>query len=107
MSNHSRQRSKIWNSFGRNVPLAPQVPQDLLESVTRIISDRSVSALFFKNYHLMDYELMGGDGREVILAQGKQRGITPTLPPAVPFGSRQFPTLISGGAGPTSLVELH
>lgn len=82
-------------------------PQDLLELVTRIISDRSVGALFFKNYHLIDYELMGGDGREVILAQDKQRDITPTLPPAVPFGSRQFPTLISSGAGPTSLVELH
>jgi hypothetical protein len=82
-------------------------PQDMLESLTRIVSDRSVGALFFQNYHLMDYELMGGDGRDAILAQDKQRGITPTLPPAVPFGSHQFPTLISGGAGPTSLAELH
>jgi hypothetical protein len=29
--------------------------------LTRIIADRSVGALFFGNYHLMDYELMGGD----------------------------------------------
>lgn len=82
-------------------------PQDMLESLTRIISDRSVGALFFKNYHLMDYELMGGDGRDAILAQDKQRGITPTLPPAVPFGSNQFPTLVSGGSGAKSLADLH
>ena len=38
-------------------------PDDMLESLTRIIADRSVGALFFGNYHLMDYELMGGDAR--------------------------------------------
>lgn len=81
-------------------------PEDMLESLTRIISDRSVGALFFKNYYLMDYELMGGDGRATILAEDKRLGITPTLPPAVPFGSHQFPTLISGGKGPASLADL-
>jgi hypothetical protein len=34
-------------------------------------------------------------------------GIMLALPPAIPFGSHQFTTLISGGTGPTSLVELH
>ena len=82
-------------------------PQDMLEGVTRIIADRSVGALFFKNYHLMDYELMGGDGRDTILAEDKARGITPTLPPAVPFGSHQFPTLVTAGPGATSLADLH
>jgi hypothetical protein len=32
---------------------------DMLDSLTRIIADRSVGSLFFGNYHLMDYELMG------------------------------------------------
>ena len=36
-------------------------PDDMLTSLTRIIADRSVGALFFGNYYLMDYELMGGD----------------------------------------------
>ena len=36
-------------------------PDDMLESLTRIIADRSVGALFFGNYHLMDFELMGGE----------------------------------------------
>ena len=35
----------------------------MMQSLTRIIADRSVGALFFGNYHLMDYELMGGDAR--------------------------------------------
>jgi hypothetical protein len=81
-------------------------PQDMLEAVTRIIADRSVGALFFKNYHLMDYELMGGDARDAILADDKQLGITPILPPAVPFGSHQFPTLVTPGAGASSLADL-
>src|SRR5262249_45933174 len=34
-------------------------PDDMLTSMTRIISDRSVGALFFGNYKVMDFELMG------------------------------------------------
>jgi hypothetical protein len=30
-----------------------------------------------------------------------------TLPPAIPFGSHQFTTLISGGVDPNFLMELH
>ncbi len=47
-------------------------PQDMLQSLTRIIADRSVGALFFGNYHLMDYELMGGDARAAIIAETGQ-----------------------------------
>src|SRR5437764_4644031 len=49
-------------------------PQDMLESMTRIIADRSVGQLFFGNYHIMDYELMGGDGRAAIIAESGKRG---------------------------------
>ena len=38
----------------------------MLASLTRIIGDRSVGSLFFGNYHLMDFELMGGDARAAI-----------------------------------------
>jgi hypothetical protein len=81
-------------------------PGDMLESLTRIIADRTVGSLFFGNYGVMDYELMGGDARQAILAEDKRRGITPSLPPAVPFGSHQWPTLITPGPGPTSLADL-
>ena len=81
-------------------------PDDMLDSLTRIIGDRSVGSLFFGNYHLMDYELMGGDARAAIIAEADRRGMKPFLPPAVPFGSSQWPTLITPGPGPTSLADL-
>jgi hypothetical protein len=82
-------------------------PDDMMDSLTRIIADRSVGALFFGNYHLMDYELMGGDARAAITAESAKRGVKPFLPPAVPFGSKQWPTLITQGPGPTSLSDLQ
>ncbi|BBC00605.1 MULTISPECIES: hypothetical protein [Bradyrhizobium] len=82
-------------------------PSDMLESLTRIIADRSVGALFFGSYHLMDYELMGGDAREAIIAETKKRGMTAFLPPLVPFGSKQWPTLITPGPGPATIADLR
>jgi hypothetical protein len=81
-------------------------PDDMLDSMTRIIADRSVGAVFFGNYHLMDYELMGGDARQAIIAEDAKRAITPVLPPLVPFGSHQWPMLITRGAGAGSLAQL-
>src|SRR5204862_7541775 len=49
-------------------------PEDMLDSLTRIISDRWVGSLFFGNYYLMDYELMGGDARAAIIAESAKRG---------------------------------
>jgi hypothetical protein len=54
----------------------------------------------------MDYELMGGDARAAIIAETEKRGMKPFLPPAVPFGSKQWPTLITPGPGPTSLADV-
>jgi hypothetical protein len=82
-------------------------PTDMLESLTRIIADRSVGSLFFGNYHLMDYELMGGDARVAIAAETAKRGMTAFLPPVVPFGSKQWPSLITAGPGPASIADLH
>jgi len=82
-------------------------PSEMLESLTRIIADRSVGALFFGNYYLMDFELMGGNGRAAIIAEDEKRGMKPFLPPAVPFGSKQWPTLVTPGPGPASIADLH
>jgi hypothetical protein len=81
-------------------------PEDMLEAMTRIIADRSVGAMFFGNYYLMDYELMGGDGRRAIAAQSAKYDMKPFLPPAVSFGSHQWPALITPGSGPASLDDL-
>ena len=80
---------------------------DMLDSMTRIISDRIVGTPFFGNEHVMDYELMGGDARDAIVAASKARGTMAFLPPAVPFGSHQGPTPVTPGEGPASLAQLH
>jgi hypothetical protein len=81
-------------------------PEDMLEALTRIIADRSIGAAFFGNYHLMDYELMGGDARQAIIDEDMRRNIPVTLPPQVPFGSHQWPTLITPGPGAKSLSDV-
>jgi hypothetical protein len=81
-------------------------PDDMLESLTRIIADRSVGAAFFGNYYLMDYELMGGDARQAVIDEDKKRNISVNLPPQVSFGSHQWPTLITPGTGPKTLADL-
>jgi hypothetical protein len=53
----------------------------------------------------MDYELMGGDARAAIVAEGAKLGTKPFLPPVVPFGSKQWP-VITAGPGPASLADL-
>jgi hypothetical protein len=81
-------------------------PADMLESLTRIISDRTVGETFFGNRYLMDYELMGGDARASIERITKAQGMPTHLPPRVPFGSHQWPTLVIPGDGPASLADL-
>ena len=81
-------------------------PQDMLDSLTRIISDRTVGETFFGSPYLMDYELMGGDARNAIIAETAARGMSVQLPPPVPFGSHQWPTLITPGPGAASLADL-
>jgi len=81
-------------------------PEDMLDSMTRIIGDRVVGGLFFGNPAVMDFELMGGNARDAIIAEAGKRGMTPFLPPKVPFGSNQWPTLITPGPGAASLADL-
>jgi hypothetical protein len=81
-------------------------PADMLESLTRIVADRTVGAVFFGNYYLMDYELMGGDARQAIIDESAKHGMKPFLPPRVAFGSHQWPTLVTPGQGPASLSDL-
>jgi hypothetical protein len=82
-------------------------PGELMEALTRIIADRSDGALFFGNYYLMDYELMGGDARAAIIAESAKLGTKPFLPPPVPFDSKQWPMRITPGPGVASVRALH
>lgn len=81
-------------------------PDDMLTALTRVIADRSVGQEFFGNYYMMDYELMGGDGRDAIAAADKQMGVPVYLPPLVPFGSHEWPGKIVPGDGPGTIEQL-
>jgi hypothetical protein len=83
-------------------------PDQMLDVLIRTVADRSVGQVFFGNYYLMDYELMGGDGRRAIQAEDKKYGIPVFLPPAVPFHSNEWPFRIdpSQGEGPATIEEI-
>src|SRR5260370_24928531 len=57
-------------------------PQGMLTSMVRIISDRSVGALFFGSDRLMDFELVGGDARKTIVSEMQRRCKQHFRPPA-------------------------
>jgi hypothetical protein len=83
-------------------------PEQMFDVLIRTVADRSVGMVFFGNYYLMDYELMGGDGREAIQAEDKKYGIPVFLPPAVPFHSNEWPFRIdpSQGEGPATIEDI-
>lgn len=74
-------------------------PEQMLNVLIRTVSDRSVGQVFFGNYYLMDYELMGGDAREAIQAEDRKYGIPEFLPALVPFHSNEWPFRIDPGQG--------
>jgi hypothetical protein len=83
-------------------------PEKLLELLGRIVSDRAVGQVFFKDYYLMDVVLLGGGGRKVIAEESIKRGMQPLLPPAAPFYSNEWPwrTVPKKGKGPSNMEEV-
>ena len=83
-------------------------PDQMLDVLIRTVADRSVGQVFFGNYYLMDYELMGGDARKAIAVEDKKYGIPVFLPPAVPFHPNEWPFRIdpSQGEGPATIEEI-
>jgi hypothetical protein len=83
-------------------------PDDMLDLLVRIVSDRALGESFYKNYMMMDYELLGSGGRNAIQKEAEKRGQKALLPPLVPFNSNQWPmrTDTKFGSGPTTLEEI-
>ncbi|HEY9731964.1 MAG TPA: hypothetical protein V6C89_08630 [Drouetiella sp.] len=81
---------------------------DMLNAFIRIISDRALGEAFYKNYRLMDYELLGGGGRKAIEVEANKRGKKAILPPLVPYNSNAWPwkTDPSTGSGPALLEDI-
>ena len=66
-------------------------PEKMLDVLVRIVADRSLGAMFFRDYFLMDVELLGGGGRAAIEREMAKRGREALLPPLVPFRSSDWP----------------
>jgi hypothetical protein len=83
-------------------------PEKMLEVLTRIVSDRGIGMVFFRDYFLMDAELLGGGGRKAIEREATKRGMKPLLPPLAPFYTNDWPwkTNPKKGKGPATLEQI-
>jgi hypothetical protein len=98
-------------------------PEQMIDELARIVSDRALGRLFFNNYHLMDTELVSNEIERpahsarggstvfssftVIAEECGKLGLKPLLPPRAPFHSHEWPwrTDASQGSGPKTLRE--
>jgi hypothetical protein len=105
--------------------------ETVLNLLARIISDRALGKVYFKDYFLMDVELVSTGGRDAVanemsrrvpasggaymvfsghdkvLEEARARGLEPLMPPLAPFHSQQWPwrTDDTQGEGPKTLAE--
>jgi hypothetical protein len=84
-------------------------PEKMFDVFTRIVADRGLGMVFFRDYFLMDVELLGGGGRKAIEHEMTKRGLKPLLPTLAPFRSNDWPwkTDPSKGTGPATLEEVQ
>lgn len=98
-------------------------PDQMIEELARIVSDRALGQMFFNNYYLMDVELVSSEierpappprqgsivssSFSVIAEECRKLGLEPLLPRLAPFHSHEWPwrTDASQGSGPRSLRE--
>lgn len=83
-------------------------PEKMLDVLCRIVADRALGMVFFKDYFLMDVELLGGGGRKAIEHEMSKRGLKPLLPTLAPFRSNDWPwkTDPKKGTGPARLEDV-
>jgi hypothetical protein len=82
-------------------------PEKMLDVLGRIVADRSLGMMFFRDYFLMDVELLGGGGRAAIEREMAKRGKEALLPTLAPFRSNDWPwkTDPTKGTGPARLED--
>ncbi len=82
-------------------------PEKLLDVLGRIVADRSLGMVFFRDFFAMDVELLGGGGRAAIEREMAKRGKEALLPSLAPFRSNDWPwkTDPTKGTGPAQLED--
>jgi hypothetical protein len=83
-------------------------PEKMLDVLGRIVADRALGMVFFRDYFLMDVELLGGGGRAAIEREMAKRGQKALLPTLAPFRSKDWPwkTDPTKGTGPARLEDV-
>jgi hypothetical protein len=83
-------------------------PEKMLDVLVRIVADRALGMVFFRDYFLMDVELLGGGGRTAIEREMAKRGKKALLPTLAPFRSNDWPwkTDPAKGTGPARLEDV-
>ena len=83
-------------------------PEKMLDVLGRIVADRGLGMVFFRDYFLMDVELLGGGGRAAIEREMAKRGKKALLPTLAPFRSNDWPwkTDPTRGTGPARLEDV-
>src|SRR6201993_5196111 len=84
-------------------------PEKMLDVLGRIVADRSLGMVFFRDYYLMDVELLGGGGRAAIEREMAKRGKEALLTTLAPFRSNDWPwkTDPTKGTGPARMEDVH
>jgi hypothetical protein len=82
-------------------------PEKMLDVLARIVADRSLGMVFFRDFFAMDVELLGGGGRAAIKREMANRGLEAVLPSLAPFRSNDWPwkTDPTKGRGPAQLED--
>ena len=90
-------------------PQFETTPEQMIDVLTRIVADRGLGMVFFRDYFLMDVELLGGGGRAAIEKEMTQRGLKPLLPTLAAFRTVDWPwhTDATKGKGPARLEDVH
>jgi hypothetical protein len=105
--------------------------ETMLNPLARIVSDRALGKIYFRDYFLMDVDLLstgardavanemarrvpasGGaymvfSGHDKVAEEARARGLEPLMPPLAPFHSQEWPwrTDAAQGEGPKTLAE--
>jgi hypothetical protein len=83
-------------------------PEKMLDVLGRIVADRPLGMVFFRNYYLMgDVELLGDGARAAIEREMAKRGQQALLPTLTPFRCNDWPWMTdpTKGTGPARLED--
>ena len=94
--------------FLLETPEFETTPEQMLDALARIIADRALGMVFFRDLYLMgDVELLGDAARAAIVREMTNRGQEALLPTLVPFRCNDWPwtTDPTKGTGPARVED--